>query len=256
MDRRTFLAAPAAALAAPAPPPRPAILELTFFRFRNSQLNERRRALEYLERHWLPALRRAGVSRVGVFSNLIGEDAPLLMTVSSSPSLAAWDDIRSKLAADAEHAKGAQEFYQSVAQGFVRVENRLLQAFSSVPDIEFPPTEPPQPQRVFELRIYESNTPLTLRRKIAMFDDGEVALFRQYGLLPVFFGETIVGPQRPNLTYLVAFNSLADREQAWQRFATSPEWKKMSATPGLSDAEVVSNISNMIVRAAPFSPVR
>ncbi len=89
-----------------------------------------------------------------------------------------------------------------------------------------------------------------------MFDDGEIAIFRRTGLLPVFFGETIVGRNMPNLTYMVAFDDLAARENNWRTFANDPEWLKLRATPGLSDAEIVSNISNYLVRPTPFSDIR
>lgn len=55
---------------------------------------------------------------------------------------------------------------------------------------------------------------------------------------------------------MVAFDSLAAREANWRAFATSPEWKKMAATPGLSDGEVVSNISNVILSPLAGSRIR
>ena len=96
----------------------------------------------------------------------------------------------------------------------------------------------------------------TCQLHMRMFDDGEIAIFRKYGLQPVFFGETIVGPKMPNLTYMVAYDDWAEREKAWRRFVTSPEWRKLSKTPGLSDAEVVSNISNGLYRPVSGSDIK
>jgi hypothetical protein len=89
-----------------------------------------------------------------------------------------------------------------------------------------------------------------------MFDDGEIAIFRRLGLTPVFFGQTLIGANMPNLTYMLAFDNLAAREKAWQAFAQDPEWQKLRAQPGLSDAEIVSNISNSILRPLPGSDIR
>jgi hypothetical protein len=89
-----------------------------------------------------------------------------------------------------------------------------------------------------------------------MFDEGEHALFAKLGMVNVFFGETLAGSEMPNLTYMVGFDDLAHREKAWSAFGSSPEWKKMAAQPGVSDAEVVSNISNYIVRPLGFSAIR
>jgi hypothetical protein len=55
---------------------------------------------------------------------------------------------------------------------------------------------------------------------------------------------------------MLAFDDLSHREQAWKAFAGDPEWQKLRATPGLSDAEIVSNISSAILRPLPFSPIR
>ena len=89
-----------------------------------------------------------------------------------------------------------------------------------------------------------------------MFDDTEIKIFRRCGMLPVFFGETLIGRNLPNLTYMLAYDDLAAREKVWRAFAADPEWQKLRATPGLTDAEIVSNISNSILHPLPFSPIR
>jgi hypothetical protein len=89
-----------------------------------------------------------------------------------------------------------------------------------------------------------------------MFGDGEINVFRRVGMLPVFFGQTIAGPRMPNLTYMLAFDDLAARERLWSVFQADPEWQKMRTGPGLTDAEIVGNISNAILRPLPFSSIR
>ena len=89
-----------------------------------------------------------------------------------------------------------------------------------------------------------------------MFDEGEIDLFRKVGMTPVFFGETIAGQRMPNLTYMVGYDDLAAREKTWSTFVSHPEWKKMLAQPGVSDAEIVSSISNSLVRPMSFSAIR
>jgi hypothetical protein len=89
-----------------------------------------------------------------------------------------------------------------------------------------------------------------------MFGDGEIAIFRRCGMLPVFFGQTVIGRDLPNLTYMLAFDDLAARDKAWGAFGKDSDWQKLRATPGLSDAEIVSNISNAILRPLAFSPIR
>ena len=136
------------------------------------------------------------------------------------------------------------------------MENTLLRAFDSMPQIVVPPSEDGRTPRVFELRTYESHSAKAGKRKARMFDEGEMAIFKRLGMSPVFFGEAIVGRDLPHLTYMLAFDDLAHREKAWRAFGADPEWQKLRATPGLSDPEIVSNISNAILRPLPFSPIK
>jgi hypothetical protein len=55
---------------------------------------------------------------------------------------------------------------------------------------------------------------------------------------------------------MLSFDDLASRERLWRAFGSDPEWQKLRAQPGLSDAEIVSNISNAILRPLAFSPIR
>jgi len=88
-----------------------------------------------------------------------------------------------------------------------------------------------------------------------MFNTGETALFRRTGLQPVFFGETLIGTKLPNLTYMLTFPDMATRDKNWGTFIADPEWKKMSATPGFTDAEIVTNISSVFLRPTSYSEI-
>ena len=70
-----------------------------------------------------------------------------------------------------------------------------------------------------------------------------------------FFGETLIGSKMPNLTYMLVFENMAAREKNWAAFVSDPEWKKLSTTPGYTDAEIVSNISNVFLRPTAYSQI-
>lgn len=240
----------------PAAPRKPSIFEIRRLQLRNSPHMQAQRVADFLRQSYLPALGRSGGAVHGVFSNLIAPQGPFVLLVCGFDSLSAWESAQEKLNADPRYLKDLEA---AEAQGllYMRMEVSLVRAFSSMPGVETPPVEAQRPPRVFEWRTYESNSPLTLRKKIRMFEEGgEIAIFRRVGLTPVFFGETIVGTNLPNLTYLLAYDNLAAREQNWAKFLADPEWDKLRATPGWSDAEIVSNISNVMLRPLPFSPLR
>lgn len=88
------------------------------------------------------------------------------------------------------------------------------------------------------------------------FAGPEIGIFHRSGIHPILYGDTLVGPDMPNLTYLIPFASLADREKAWDNFAADPEWVKARAESVARGGEIVAEISATLWRPAPFSPIQ
>ena len=80
--------------------------------------------------------------------------------------------------------------------------------------------------------------------------------FRKVGMQVVFFAETIVGQNMPSLTYMLGYDDLAARETTWRAFLRDPDWVKLRGQAGLSDAEIVSNVSSIFLSPLPFSQIR
>lgn len=212
---------------------------------------------DYLRDAALPALRRAGLGPVGVFHVMIGPDSPTTYVLLPYKSLEEFATLGARLDADAEYQKAAAEFAAAPATDpvYIRAESSLMIAFEGMPRLEVPAGAAEKKPRIFELRTYESHSKRANKKKIEMFNLGEIAIFRRAGLTPVFFGETLIGPKLPNLTYLLTYESMAAKDAAWARFGADPEWKKLSTTPGYTDPEIVSNISNVLLRPAPYSQI-
>jgi hypothetical protein len=206
---------------------------------------------EFFEKVALPAWNRAGVSPVGVFEVAVGEHIPSKYVLLPFKSLDAMSTAQAKFDADPAVRKAEFTNLPATDPAYVRKESSLLIAFSSLPKLELPARQP----RVFELRTYESHSKAANQKKVEMFETGEIAIFRRTGLAPVFFGETLIGGRQPNLTYLLVFPDLTTRDRSWDTFRADPEWKKLSATPGYTDAEIVTNINNVILKPAAFSQV-
>jgi hypothetical protein len=257
MNRRRFLnsaaLAPLAGAAAQGATTRPCIYELLYFRLRNG--SQVQRTNDFLGKHFLPAAQRIGAGPVGFFNALIGEQSPFVLALISFPSLAAFETAMEKLAADKAFQKAGDEYASMTELSYMRMENSLLRAFDAWPALT-PPQPLEQGAHIFELRTYEANNRRASARKIKMFNDAEAAIFKRLGMQPVFFGETLVGRNLPNLTYMLTYDSLAAREKLWGDFGRDPEWQKIRSQPELADALIVSNISNMILRPLPFSPIR
>jgi hypothetical protein len=267
MNRRNFVAGAAGAslfaplaldAQTPTPAPngkKPMFLELRKIQLRNTTDNQRGRATEFVNEIFAPAISKAGAITVGQFSPIVAADSPFILVLSSYSSLDAYDQALTRVWSDEGYLKAAARATSGPLL-FERMEVGLLRGFPSFPGIEVQPADASKPARLFEMRTYESNSMLSLKKKIKMFGDGEIDIFRKYGMAPIFFGEQIAGGRMPNLTYMVAFDNVTAREACWRGFGGSPEWKKLSSTPGLSDGEVVSNISNMLLSPLAGSQVR
>lgn len=260
MTRRRFLPAAAGAAAVTssqaADTARPSVFEMRIAYLRNGADQQRQRMAEFIEKSTIPALQKYGAGPVGVFGNLIAPDGPYIMAIVQYPSLAAMEETRSKMGEDAGYKKATAKLLSGAGLPYVRLESSIVRGVPWMPGIEVPKHDGNRSNYVFELRTYESNTTATLEKKVKMFADGEMAIFRRLGMIPVLFGTTVIGRRMPNLVYMLGYENLAAREKVWQAFGQDAEWAKLRATPGLSDAEIVSNISSVLLSPLPFSHVK
>jgi NIPSNAP len=263
MRRREFVAASLGAGLAPnlesagaAEMGGPQLLELRRYGLRFGGMQAR--FLEYQGAVLVPALNRAGIKPVGAFAESLGPDIPAVFLLLPHGSAESVATLGSRLAADPEYRREAAAFRQLPATDppYVRRDSSLMLAFDTVPRVEAPAGPLAAPSRLFELRTYESHNEAANVKKIEMFEKaGEIAIFRRAGLVPVFFGRNLIGPSLPSLTYMLVFADAAAREKAWGAFGSDPEWQKLGTTPGFTDAEILSHISNALLRPTDYSQV-
>ena len=157
------------------------------------------------------------------------------------------------IVSDPEYGKAGADLFNSPKSDptYERIESSLMIAFDAIPKLEQPTAAP---SRIFQLRIYESHNALAGKKKVEMFNTGgEIAIFRQTGLNPVFFGRSLVGTKLPNLTYMLAFDDMEAKEESWKKFGKSDGWKKLKANPYYKDT--VSNITNILLLPAACSQI-
>ncbi len=206
----------------------------------------------FLRRVGIPAMNRIGIGPVGVFTAMYGPSQPTLYVLLVHKSIETVVNSASLLMADDEYRKAGAEYVDAPLSepAYVRMESSLMVAFKDMPKLEVSEKK----SRIFELRTYESHSIKANKKKIEMFNEGgEIAIFRKTGLQPVFFGETLIGPKMPNLTYMLVFDDLADRDKKWDVFRVDPDWKELRNNPAYRDT--VSNITDIILRPAPYSQI-
>lgn len=264
MKRREFLkcsaagAAVASSLVARADEFKPMarqLYELRLYHLRRGPMTKR--FDDFYREAAIPAMNRAGLAPIGVFTVMTGPDSPTMYVLIPHKSAEAFATANDRVHADAEYQKAGAEFTNAPATdpSYVRVESSLMAAFDGFPKIEIPSATAAKKPRMFELRTYESHSHKASKKKIEMFNTAEISIFLRVGLSPVFFGETLVGSKLPNLTYMVVFEDMADHDKKWAAFGADAEWQKLRTKPGYGDADIVSNITNCFLRPAAYSQI-
>jgi hypothetical protein len=269
MERRKFLAstlaASALAVAAPGGIADAAQENMQgksreFYQLRRYHLNsgpQRKLCDDFFRDALIPALNRLSISPVGVFDLSIGPETPTIYVLMPSASADTLATVESRLAQDADYMKAGAAFLNAPAKepAFDRIESSFLQAFEKWPKIVLPAATAKNGPRVFELRIYEGATDQDHKRKVEMMQSGESEIFNKAGVEQVFYSDTLIGTRLPNLTYMLAFDSMADRDKKWAAFRASDEWKALSTSPRYAFEAIVSNINNFILTPTAYSQI-
>ena len=107
---------------------------------------------------------------------------------------------------------------------------------------------------LYELRVYRC-IPGRLPALIKRFDTVTLKLWEKHGIRQVGFWTTLIGESNQELTYMLAWNSLAEREQKWNAFQADPEWHK-ARDESEKDGLIISNIKTAMLRPTAFSALR
>ena len=198
---------------------------------------------DYLNTVLGPSLKNLGASRFMILGELGNSDPTQLWVIIGYPNSEVFLKAQN-LQNDATYKTAASEYNALTPDQtlYNRFTSSLLLAFDGMPKM----MDPIAGASLFELRTYEGYNEDAVRRKIKMFNEGEIKIFLETGLNPVFFGEMIIGPYRPCLTYMINFKNMDEHDANWKKFSAHPEWKAMS---GMEEyANTVSNIRKVFLK--------
>lgn len=262
IDRRSFLAGSVAAAAAVTMTSSQAVAEdktaaqeyyeLRAYRIKNA--DKQKIVRDYLAKALVPALNRMGIDRVGVFEVSGGKDLTLWALIPYK-TLDAMTALNGKLAIDKAYQTAATDFLSGPMREppYTRLESWLMKAFAGIPVLELPAETKAGKDRIFEVRVYESHNEDAARRKVHMFNNGETQVMRDTKLAPVFFGETLIGGNVPNLTYMLSAPDMESHRAHWKAFGGHPVWKKMRGMKLYKDT--VSKIYNYFLKPLKCSQI-
>ena len=107
---------------------------------------------------------------------------------------------------------------------------------------------------IYELRIYRC-VPGRQPALLSRFKNETLRIWEKHGIRQAGFWTTLIGKSSQEITYMLAWDSLAEREKRWGAFLADPEW---AAVVGKTekDGQLVENISSQLLAPAAFSAVK
>ena len=106
---------------------------------------------------------------------------------------------------------------------------------------------------IYELRIYET-VPGRLPNLHKRFETITLKIWERHGIKQAGFWTADVGTSN-ELTYLLQWESMAEREQKWLAFQNDPEWIEKRAQTE-ADGQIVARVRNSFLRPTPYSSVQ
>lgn len=206
---------------------------------------QEKRVDDYLEKAYLPALKRMGIDNIGVFKirpeKFVKADKIFVLIPFSS--MDEFVKMEASLAVDKTHLDAGEDYITAKHDNppYERISSTIMRAFSEMPKMKPSEVTSPRKERVYELRSYESPTEATFYNKVSMFNEGgEVTLFNKVGANAVFYGEVLSGDRMPNLMYMTTYENMEKRDRVWKNFFGSDEWQVL-----ISDEFYKNNINKV-----------
>ena len=106
---------------------------------------------------------------------------------------------------------------------------------------------------IYELRIYTC-IPGRLPNLLKRFENHTLELWKKHAIRPAGFWTVLVGDGNHDLYYLLAWESLAEREQKWNAFMADPAWQK-ARSDSEKDGPIIANIKSAFLQPTAFSTV-
>lgn len=206
---------------------------------------------KFVENDFIPAMKSRGVGPIGCFGISTGRHSPSLILLIQYKSLSEFV-TNTELSGKSDSFSAKWKAFETKPLPYVRYESSLLKAFAGHPSIEVPKAK--DDGRLFELRTYESKNAVASAAKIDMFNEEEIKIFRDCGMAPIFFGEGVFANRLPHLTYMLAFDNMAHRTEAWNKFRGNDDWNRIRNDPRWLDT--VSVIDSSFLTATQYSEIR
>jgi len=107
---------------------------------------------------------------------------------------------------------------------------------------------------IYETRVYRC-LPGRLPALLKRFETITLKLWEKHGIKQAGFWTTLIGESNMTLYYMLAWESLAERETKWNAFQSDPEWHSARGKTE-ENGPIVANVKNFILAPTPYSSVK
>ena len=104
---------------------------------------------------------------------------------------------------------------------------------------------------LYELRVYDA-MPGKLGALNDRFANHTTGFFKNHGIGMLGFWTAVIGTGN-QLTYILSFDNMGDREGKWAAFGADPGWHRARAESE-RDGTLVAGVQNSFMRLTPYSP--
>jgi hypothetical protein len=201
--------------------------------FNVTQPGQAERVDNYLKSAFIPAMHRAGVTKVGVFKPIEADtvlSGKMIIVFIPYQTADHYISVPGVLEQDPDFQQAGRDFIDAPYDNppFARYESILLKAFKNMPHFRPPSFTTPAGERIYELRSYESSTDAKAAKKRDMFNKGgEITIFEKLGFNAAFYAEVLAGSHMPNLMYMTTFQDMKTHDELWAAFGKHPDWVKL-----------------------------
>jgi hypothetical protein len=107
---------------------------------------------------------------------------------------------------------------------------------------------------IYEMRVYRC-LPGRLPALLKRFESTTLKLWETHGIRQAGFFTTLIGESNQELTYILAWESMAERETKWNAFQSDPNWIAARAKTE-EDGQIVGNIVSQLLAPTAFSAMK
>ncbi len=108
--------------------------------------------------------------------------------------------------------------------------------------------------KIYEMRVYRC-LPGRLPNLLKRFENVTLKMWAKHGIRQAGFFTTQVGNSNLDLTYLLEWESMGERETKWNAFQADPDWIA-ARNESEKDGPILANVSNQFLQPTSFSSVK